>query len=107
MIPTMIIVRNFANLSLSNSSFFPPTSECPESGIFENSLCTQNSTASVSFPHFMYAHPTYTKHVKGLAPDPQSHSFFLDVDPVSAFGSLFDDSLSNLCESHIVRASSQ
>jgi len=55
--------------------------ECPESGIFENSVCTNNSTASISFPHFMYAHHKYSKHIKGLEPNPDLHSFYLDVDP--------------------------
>jgi len=55
--------------------------ECPESGIFENSVCTHNSTASISFPHFMYAHHKYNKHIKGLEPNQDLHSFYLDVDP--------------------------
>ena len=81
----VIVWKNLEGLNHDFCVHLLPSSECPESGIFENTLCTQNSTASVSFPHLMYAHPKYTKHIRGLTPDPQAHSFYLDVDPVSAF----------------------
>ena len=37
----------------------------------------------MSWPHFLHGDPDLLRTVEGLNPDPELHSFILDVDPVS------------------------
>ena len=36
----------------------------------------------MSWPHFLHGDPDLLRTVEGLNPDPELHSFILDVDPV-------------------------
>ena len=36
----------------------------------------------MSWPHFLHGDPDLLRTVEGLYPDPELHSFILDVDPV-------------------------
>ncbi|XP_053200433.1 lysosome membrane protein 2-like [Panonychus citri] len=54
---------------------------CPANGIFNISICTHGSPASISFPHYLFADPVYTKNIQGLHPDPEKHSFYMDIEP--------------------------
>ena len=37
----------------------------------------------MSWPHFLHGSDELIQSVDGLSPDPEKHSFILDVDPVS------------------------
>lgn len=39
----------------------------------------------VSLPHFLYASPEVHSNIEGLHPNPEEHSTYLDVEPVSKY----------------------
>ena len=46
-------------------------------------ICIVGSPIYMSWPHFLHGSEELIRGVEGLSPDPEKHSFILDVDPVS------------------------
>ncbi|XP_048199086.1 scavenger receptor class B member 1 isoform X1 [Perognathus longimembris pacificus] len=70
----------------ANGSVYPPNEgfcPCLESGILNVSTCRFNAPLFLSHPHFYNADPVLAEAVLGLHPDPQEHSLFLDIHPVT------------------------
>ncbi|XP_054156908.1 scavenger receptor class B member 1-like [Oppia nitens] len=53
------------------------------SGVFDMSGCKYGAPVIMSYPHFLDAHPLYTRSIDGLKPDPKKHKFFVDVEPTT------------------------
>lgn len=47
------------------------------------SACRFDTPSFLSLPHFLYADPALRDAVEGMAPDPEKHSFYFSVEPVS------------------------
>uniref|UniRef100_UPI0040385A08 scavenger receptor class B member 1 isoform X1 n=2 Tax=Callospermophilus lateralis TaxID=76772 RepID=UPI0040385A08 len=70
----------------ANGSVYPPNEgfcPCLESGIQNVSTCRFGAPLFLSHPHFLNADPILAEAVAGLHPDPEEHSLFLDVHPVT------------------------
>lgn len=67
--------------SLQKNKCYCLDSSCPPNGIFNTSICTHGSPASISFPHYLFADPVYTDNIQGLHPDPEKHIFYMDLEP--------------------------
>ncbi|XP_042767356.1 scavenger receptor class B member 1 isoform X5 [Panthera tigris] len=70
----------------ANGSIYPPNEgfcPCLESGIQNISTCRFNAPLFLSHPHFYNADPMLAEAVLGLHPNPEEHSLFLDVHPVT------------------------
>ncbi|XP_077895488.1 scavenger receptor class B member 1 isoform X1 [Ictidomys tridecemlineatus] len=70
----------------ANGSVYPPNEgfcPCLESGIQNVSTCRFGAPLFLSQPHFLNADPVLAEAVAGLHPDPEEHSLFLDVHPVT------------------------
>ncbi|XP_043413256.1 scavenger receptor class B member 1 isoform X3 [Prionailurus bengalensis] len=70
----------------ANGSTYPPNEgfcPCLESGIQNISTCRFNAPLFLSHPHFYNADPMLAEAVLGLHPNPEEHSLFLDVHPVT------------------------
>ncbi|VTJ64067.1 Hypothetical predicted protein [Marmota monax] len=70
----------------ANGSVYPPNEgfcPCLESGIQNVSTCRFGAPLFLSHPHFLNADPVLAEAVAGLHPDPEEHSLFLDVHPVT------------------------
>ncbi|XP_029778765.1 scavenger receptor class B member 1 isoform X1 [Suricata suricatta] len=70
----------------ANGSVYPPNEgfcPCRESGIQNISTCRFNAPLFLSHPHFYNADPTLAEAVLGLHPNPEEHSLFLDIHPVT------------------------
>lgn len=52
---------------------------CPKSGVANVSACVFNTPAAISLPHFLHANPIYTDRVKGLKPEKEMHTFYMDL----------------------------
>jgi hypothetical protein len=48
------------------------------------SACRFGSPMFLSLPHFLHADPELLDLVSGLQPDPEKHSFYFGVEPVSS-----------------------
>lgn len=72
-----------ASVSEENTCFCH--GECMWSGVMNVSACRFGSPAFLSLPHFLYADPALREAVEGMAPDPDKHSFYFAVEPVSIF----------------------
>ncbi|KAJ8721181.1 hypothetical protein PYW07_001956 [Mythimna separata] len=69
----------------------PPTrasanGECLWSGVMNVSACRYGSPAFLSLPHFLHGDAQLRDHVTGMQPDPEAHSFYFAVEPVSISG---------------------
>ncbi|XP_016040424.1 scavenger receptor class B member 1 isoform X2 [Erinaceus europaeus] len=74
------------NTLFANGSVYPPNEgfcPCRESGIMNVSTCRFNAPLFLSHPHFYNADPVLAEAVTGLDPNPEEHSLFLDVHPVT------------------------
>nr|XP_033692615.1 scavenger receptor class B member 1 isoform X1 [Tursiops truncatus] len=83
-IPTFRFVA--PNTLFANGSVYPPNEgfcPCRESGIQNVSTCRFNAPLFLSHPHFYNADPVLAEAVSGLHPNPEEHSLFLDVHPVT------------------------
>ncbi|KAM4827124.1 scavenger receptor class B member 1 isoform 1-T1 [Thomomys bottae] len=70
----------------ANGSVYPPNEgfcPCLESGIQNVSTCRFNAPMFLSHPHFYNADPVLAEAVLGLHPNPEEHSLFLDIHPVT------------------------
>ncbi|KAK2502161.1 hypothetical protein MC885_010811 [Smutsia gigantea] len=70
----------------ANGSVYPPNEgfcPCLESGIQNVSTCRFSAPLFLSHPHFYNADPVLAQAVLGLHPDPEEHSLFLDIHPVT------------------------
>ena len=47
------------------------------------SACRFGSPAFLSLPHFLHGDPQLRELVNGMQPDPEAHSFYFAVEPVS------------------------
>ncbi|KAG5876516.1 hypothetical protein JTB14_015442 [Gonioctena quinquepunctata] len=66
-----------------NACFCPQGPPCAPSGFFNVSLCQYDSPILISFPHFYLANDSYRTELEGISPpDPEKHSFYMDVQPV-------------------------
>ncbi|XP_076360019.1 protein croquemort-like [Tachypleus tridentatus] len=54
---------------------------CLPSGALNVSSCQFNAPAIVTYPHFLYADPTYAASVEGMKSDPEKHQMFVDIQP--------------------------
>jgi len=58
------------------------TSDCLPSGLLDISGCTPDGNPIyMSWPHFLHGEDVLLDGVDGLSPNPENHSFILDVDP--------------------------
>ncbi|XP_036777686.1 scavenger receptor class B member 1 isoform X1 [Manis pentadactyla] len=83
-IPTYRFVA--PNTLFANGSVYPPNEgfcPCLESGIQNVSTCRFSAPLFLSHPHFYNADPVLAEAVLGLHPNPEEHSLFLDVHPVT------------------------
>ncbi|XP_068419449.1 scavenger receptor class B member 1 isoform X2 [Eschrichtius robustus] len=83
-IPTFRFVA--PNTLFANGSVYPPNEgfcPCRESGIQNVSTCRFNAPLFLSHPHFYNADPVLAEAVSGLHPNPEEHSLFLDIHPVT------------------------
>lgn len=70
----------------ANGSVYPPNEgfcPCLESGIQNVSTCRFGAPLFLSHPHFLNADPVLAEAVVGLHPNPEEHSLFLDIHPVT------------------------
>uniref|UniRef100_A0A8C5USP8 Scavenger receptor class B member 1 n=1 Tax=Microcebus murinus TaxID=30608 RepID=A0A8C5USP8_MICMU len=70
----------------ANGSDYPPNEgfcPCMESGIQNVSTCRFSAPLFLSHPHFYNADPVLAEAVTGLHPNPEEHSLFLDIHPVT------------------------
>jgi hypothetical protein len=58
--------------------------ECLPQGVINTTECMLSSPSYVSYPHFLDADPFYRDQVKGMKPDPDIHSCYITVEPVSS-----------------------
>lgn len=65
-----------------NKCYNPPEVNLP-SGVFNTSVCRFGAPVFVSQPHFLLADPYYASLVDGLAPEPEKHRTFLQIEPES------------------------
>ncbi|EPY89717.1 scavenger receptor class B member 1 [Camelus ferus] len=83
-IPTFRFVA--PNTLFANGTVYPPNEgfcPCMESGIQNVSTCRFNAPLFLSHPHFYNADPVLAEAVSGLHPNPEEHSLFLDIHPVT------------------------
>ncbi|XP_004690688.1 PREDICTED: scavenger receptor class B member 1 isoform X2 [Condylura cristata] len=83
-IPTYRFVA--PNTLFANGSVYPPNEgfcPCLQSGIQNVSTCRFNAPLFLSQPHFYNADPELAEAVKGLHPNEEEHSLFLDIHPVT------------------------
>ncbi|KAB1255697.1 Scavenger receptor class B member 1 [Camelus dromedarius] len=93
-IPTFRFVA--PNTLFANGTVYPPNEgfcPCMESGIQNVSTCRFNQLRGekeqrdaplfLSHPHFYNADPVLAEAVSGLHPNPEEHSLFLDIHPVT------------------------
>uniref|UniRef100_A0A6A7G0B9 Scavenger receptor class B member 1 n=1 Tax=Hirondellea gigas TaxID=1518452 RepID=A0A6A7G0B9_9CRUS len=73
----------FADVSVNpeNECYCVGGPPCLGGGLFNASICQFGSPAVVSWPHFYQADKKYLDAVDGLSPDPEKHSFFVDLSP--------------------------
>uniref|UniRef100_A0A1B6CTY0 Uncharacterized protein n=1 Tax=Clastoptera arizonana TaxID=38151 RepID=A0A1B6CTY0_9HEMI len=57
--------------------------ECLPSGVINVTACRYGAPAFASFPHFHLADPIYRDAVDGMKPDPNKHTFYINLDPVT------------------------
>ncbi|XP_040064235.1 scavenger receptor class B member 1 [Ixodes scapularis] len=74
------------NRTFDNGTAYPPnacfdTKRTMASGAVDIGPCQHNLPAALSFPHFYLADPSYSDKVEGMKPDPDRHSFTLDMEP--------------------------
>jgi len=70
-----------------NSCFCPQGPPCTPSGFFNVSFCQYDSPILISFPHFYLADDSYRTRFEGISPpDPEKHSFYMDVQPLMGAG---------------------
>ncbi|CAG9138300.1 unnamed protein product [Plutella xylostella] len=50
-----------------------------------NTLHNRRSYLVLTYPHFLFAHPTYANMVVGMTPDLERHRIFLDLEPNSGY----------------------
>ncbi|PSN44140.1 hypothetical protein C0J52_15657 [Blattella germanica] len=55
--------------------------ECVPYGAINISACQYGSPIFTSYPHFLYAHPSYLEKVQGLKPSETKHRFEMTIDP--------------------------
>lgn len=55
--------------------------ECLPPGALNVSSCKFDAPALVSYPHFLFADPSYSEGVIGLHPDPKKHEMYIDIEP--------------------------
>ncbi|XP_070615145.1 platelet glycoprotein 4-like [Erythrolamprus reginae] len=58
---------------------------CTSSALLDVSGCKKGKPVYISLPHFLEANPRVYKYVKGLEPNKEEHSIFLDVEPITGF----------------------
>ncbi|XP_064482295.1 scavenger receptor class B member 1-like isoform X2 [Ornithodoros turicata] len=68
------------NYSLPENRCFCGDS-CFPSGVLNVSACQHGAPLVISYPHFLYADPSYEAAMDGLRPDPQKHIFHMDIEP--------------------------
>lgn len=54
---------------------------CFPSGVLNVSSCQSGAPIVISFPHFLYADPSYQQALEGISPDPKKHQMYLDIEP--------------------------
>lgn len=69
--------------SAEENQCYCPENGCDKNGVGDTSSCLFDSPGGISQPHFLNADPSYLNHSRGLSPDPQVHSFNMDIHPVS------------------------
>ena len=57
--------------------------DCSPSGVLNLTACRFGAPGFVSFPHFHLADPFYTEQVSGMEPDPDRHTLYITLEPVS------------------------
>ncbi|KAI4888819.1 hypothetical protein NFI96_023926 [Prochilodus magdalenae] len=60
------------------------TKNCSLAGVLDVKSCT-GFPVFISLPHFLHGSPEMLDTVNGLNPDPEEHSTYLDVEPITGF----------------------
>ncbi|XP_063242450.1 protein peste-like isoform X2 [Bacillus rossius redtenbacheri] len=55
--------------------------KCVPSGVLNVSACRFGGPAFLSYPHFYKADPYYLQQVDGMEPDPDSHEYYVTLEP--------------------------
>ncbi|BES87493.1 scavenger receptor class B, member [Nesidiocoris tenuis] len=58
---------------------------CPPDGVFDTSPCHEGAPVLMSFPHFLHSDPILSAPFEGLRPDPEKHSFHIDIQRMLGF----------------------
>ncbi|XP_049639322.1 platelet glycoprotein 4-like [Suncus etruscus] len=61
------------------------SNNCTYYGVLDVSKCNEGKPVYVSLPHFLYASPEVHSTIEGLHPNPEEHSTYLDVEPITGF----------------------
>ncbi|XP_063242448.1 protein peste-like isoform X1 [Bacillus rossius redtenbacheri] len=57
--------------------------KCVPSGVLNVSACRFGGPAFLSYPHFYKADPYYLQQVDGMEPDPDSHEYYVTLEPTT------------------------
>uniref|UniRef100_A0A4W4HL71 Platelet glycoprotein 4 n=1 Tax=Electrophorus electricus TaxID=8005 RepID=A0A4W4HL71_ELEEL len=85
MLPQSIFASPTVNLD--NKCFctnYEVTNNCTMAGVLDIKAC-KGAPVFISLPHFLHGSPELLQTVNGLNPDPEEHSTFLDVEPITGF----------------------
>jgi len=66
----------------NNNCFSGPEYEMGD-GVFDVRVCQFDTPIVLSWPHFLNAEDKYSRGVEGLAPDPDIHGFWFDIQQVT------------------------
>ncbi|XP_058017300.1 platelet glycoprotein 4-like isoform X1 [Ahaetulla prasina] len=61
------------------------TNNCTLKGFLDITSCKKGKPVHISLPHFLHASPSVFKYVKGMQPNAEEHTTFLDVEPITGF----------------------
>lgn len=63
--------------------------ECSPRGVINITACRFGAPGFVSLPHFLKGDPVLVNQVSGLKPDEEKHSFYLTLEPVGIYSTLY------------------
>uniref|UniRef100_A0A8C5RER1 Platelet glycoprotein 4 n=1 Tax=Laticauda laticaudata TaxID=8630 RepID=A0A8C5RER1_LATLA len=66
---------------------------CTTDGVLDVSSCKQGKPVYISLPHFLYGSQIIFQFVKGMEPNVEEHTTFLDVEPITGFTLAFSKRL--------------
>ncbi|VDP08203.1 unnamed protein product [Soboliphyme baturini] len=66
---------------------------CLPSGLLNVSKCKNNAPIVISSPHFLYSEDEVVHSVIGLKPDVQEHGSYIDIEPTTGVGLVFQQRL--------------